>query len=83
MDLYSRSLLIDIIESKILREYSQYYPQSQYNNIYIKYLYRYLRDNTYSGEHNKLYSQLQELKNISSNLSIKEDTDKSNYVLKY
>lgn len=81
MDLYSRSLLIDIIESKILREYSQYYPQSQYNNIYIKYLYRYLRDNTYSGEHNKLYLQLQELKNISSNLSIKEDTDKSTYVL--
>jgi len=58
MELYSKSLLVDIIETKLLQEYSEYYPQGQYNNIFIQYLYRYLRDNTYSGEHSKLYTQL-------------------------
>ncbi len=81
MELYSKSLLVDIIETKLLQEYSEYYPQGQYNNIFIQYLYRYLRDNTYSGEHSKLYTQLVSLKQINSNLIVKESTDKRTYTL--
>ena len=81
MKMYERSLVTDIIETKILQEYSEYYPQSQYNNVFIQYLYRYLRDNTYTGEHNKLYLQLLSLKKLSSTLKVKESTDRRTYTI--
>lgn len=81
MVMYERSLLIDIIETKILDLYPEYYPQGQYNNMFITYLYKYLRDNTYTGKHDELYNELMSLKQINPNLSIKESTDKQTYTL--
>ena len=81
MKMYERSLLIDMIEAKILEQFPEYYPQSQYNGMFIKYLYQYIRDNTYSGKHDQLYRELLTLKQYSKTLDIKENTDKQTYVL--
>lgn len=81
MKMYERNILVDILETKILEEYSEYCPQGQYNNVFIQYLYKYLRENTYSGEHQKLYLQLLELKKLSPTLTVKESTDRRTYTL--
>lgn len=81
MKMYERSLLIDMIEAKILEQFPEYYPQSQYNGMFVKYLYQYIRDNTYSGKHDQLYRELLTLKQYSKTLDIKENTDKQTYVL--
>lgn len=81
MKMYEKGLIIDIIETKILQMYPEYFPQGQYNNVFISYLYKYLRDNTYSGEHNVLYNELLSLKKISPTLTIKESTDRRTYTL--
>lgn len=81
MKMYERSLLIDMIEAKILEQFPEYYPQSQYNGMFIKYLYQFIRNNTYSGKHDQLYRELLTLKQYSNTLEIKENTDKQTYVL--
>lgn len=84
MKLYERSLIINIIEAKLLDYFENYQPQGVYNNIFVSYLYKYIRENTYTGEHYKLYSQLSDLKltnDLFKNTMITEDTDKQTFVL--
>lgn len=75
------SLLLNIIETKLLEQYSDYCPQSEYNSTFVRYLYRYLKDNTYSGKHYGLLQDLLLLKDIQPTLTVKEKTDKSTYVI--
>lgn len=84
MKMYEQSFLVDIIEYKLLNFFDNYYPQGQYNNIFISYLYQYIRDNTYSGEHNELLKQLIDLKHTNqffNNVDIKEKVDRQTYSL--
>lgn len=79
--MYEKSIIVDIIEAKIIDTYPEYQPQGQYNNMFIKYLYRYLRDCTYAGIHSSLFTQLDALKSKYIGLTVKENTDKQTYVL--
>lgn len=84
MQLYEQNLLINILEAKILDTFNDYYPQGQYNNIFLTYLYKYIRKNTYSGEHYELLRQLIDLKrydNDFKNTIIKESTNKKTYTI--
>ena len=81
MKLYEKSVLVNLIETKILELYPEYYPQGQYNSMFIKYFYQYLRDNTYSGKHNQLLRQFLQLKDLSSSLTVKEDEDRRTYTI--
>lgn len=81
MKMYEKGLLIDILETKILEIYNEYYPQGQYNGIFVNYLYKYIRDNTYCGKHSDLLYELNQLKQYSDTLSIKENSDLHTYVL--
>lgn len=84
MKMYSKSFLINILEAKLLDTFEDYYPQGQYNNIFISYLYQYIRQNTWSGEHDQL---LRDLTNLTlkdeafANTSVREYTDRQTYVL--
>ena len=84
MEIYSKNLLINILEAKLLESFEEYSPQGQYNNKFIEYLYKYIRENTYSGEHDGLLRQLVELKlnnKLFENIKIKEHTDRQTYTL--
>lgn len=84
MKMYERSLIVNILEAKLLESYEDYYPQGQYNNVVINYLYRYIRDNTYTGEHYELAGELIKLKannELFKNIVIKEDTNKKKFTL--
>lgn len=84
MELYEKNLIINILEAKLLESFNEYCPQGQYNNKFIKYLYKYIRENTYSGEHDELLRQfvnLQLSNPLFSNTKIKENTDRKTYVL--
>ena len=84
MKLYSKSLLVNILEARLLDTFEDYYPQGQYNNIFISYLYQYIRQNTWSGEHDQL---LREFTNLTltdpsfADMTVKENTDRQTYVL--
>lgn len=82
MELYERSFFVNIIESKLLNEYSDYTPQGQYNNKFISCLYKYLKDNTYVGTHTQLYNELKKkLEPLSNTLIIEKETDKQTFTL--
>lgn len=84
IELYDKSLLVNIIENRLLDSFEDYCPQGQYNNKFIKYLYRYIRQNTYSGEHDELLRKLVDLQlnnDLFSNTKIREKTDRQTYVL--
>lgn len=84
MKLYSKSLLVNILEARLLDTFEDYYSQGQYNNIFISYLYQYIRQNTWSGEHDQL---LREFTNLTltdpsfADMTVKENTDRQTYVL--
>lgn len=82
MKLYEKNLIISIIEAKLLETFEEYTPQGMYNNTFIQYLYRYIRINTYSGEHNNLLQELIELRNTNplfKDVIIKEKEDKKTF----
>lgn len=82
--MYSRSLIINILDAKFLETFPEYCPQGQYNNTFIKYLYRYIRMNTYCGEHDELLRTLVNLQLTDSEFAdtnIKEDTNRQTYTL--
>lgn len=83
MKMYERNIMVNILESRILDSYEEYYPQGQYNNMFIKYLYKYIRDNTYSGEHDELLRDLIKLKSDSlfKNTKIEELVNSKTYVI--
>lgn len=84
MQMYERSLLINILEAKLLESFNEYYPQGIYNNTFIKYIYKYIRENTYTGEHDELLRELVDLQlhdSRFSNMIIKENTDRKSYIL--
>lgn len=81
MKLYEKSFLVDIIESKLLDTYPDYYPQGQCNNIFIEYLYKYIIDNSYSDTHISLHNKLLKLKEYSDTLSIVEDVNNKSFIL--
>lgn len=81
MKMYEKSLLVDMLETKILEKYNEYYPQGQYNGIFVNYLYKFIRDNTYCGKHNELLYELNQLKQYSDTLTIKENTDFCTYII--
>lgn len=70
------------METKLLESYPEYSPQNQYNNYFIKYLYNYLRDNTYAGRHSDLYRDLLELQQDKyKTVTVKENTDTQTFIL--
>lgn len=81
MKLYERSFFVNVIESKLLDEYSSYTPQNQYNNKFISCLYRYLKDNTYTGTHNELYKELKNLSQYSNTLQVNIAADKQTFTI--
>lgn len=84
MNLYDRNLMVNILEAKLLETFDDYYPQNYYNNRMINYLYRYIRLNTYTGEHDNLLRQFVDLKLSDEdfkNVKIKENTDRKTYTL--
>lgn len=84
MEIYSKNLIVNILEAKLLESFIEYNPQGQYNNKFIKYLYKYIRENTYAGEHDILLRQLTNLVNgnkLFKNTTVKEYTDRKTYVL--
>ena len=84
MKLYSKNLIVNILEARLLDTFEDYYPQGQYNNIFISYLYQYIRQNTWSGEHDQL---LRDFTNLIltdpdfANMTVKENTDRQTYTL--
>ena len=80
MRFYEKGMLINIIESRLIESYSEYSPQGQFNGIFVSYLYRFLRDNTYSGEHYNLRKELEDkLLPIEPNLIIDEEADNQTF----
>lgn len=57
MKLYDRNIIVNILEAKLLSTFEDYCPQGEYNNRFIQYLYKYIRLNTYTGEHDSLLRQ--------------------------
>lgn len=63
-------------------EFEDYTPQGVINNIFISYLYRYIRQNTYTGEHDNLLRQLVNLQLTNEKFKttrIREYTNKQTY----
>lgn len=84
MKLYSKNFLVNILEARLLDTFEDYYPQGQYNNLFISYLYQYIRQNTWSGEHDQLlrdFTQLTLIDPIFKNMSVREYTDRQTFVL--
>lgn len=84
MRLYEKNLMINILESRLLGTFDEYYPQNIYNNRMIQYLYKYMRLNTYTGEHDQLLREFVNLQLTDSefkSVDIKENTDRKTYVL--
>ena len=84
MELYERNLMTNIIEARLLESYEEYCPQGQYNNKVISYLYKYIRDNTYSGEHDELLRQFTSLKlnnALFKNTEFKELVNRKTYTI--
>lgn len=84
MKLYTRDFLIDILEAKLLEAFEEYNPQGQYNNRFIQYLYKYIRLNTYCGEHDDLlrkFVALQLGNPLFKKTDIREYTDRRTFVL--
>lgn len=79
MIMYEKSMIVDMIEAKLLEAYPEYYPQGQYNNFLIQYLYKYIKTNTYTGNHVSLYKDLLDLCKNYKNTFIQEDSDKQTY----
>lgn len=84
LELYKKDLIVNILEAKLLESYENYFPQGQYNNKFITYLYQYIRDNTYSGEHDQLLRQFTTLIDTNplfANTTVVESTDRQTYTL--
>ena len=85
MKLYDKNLIIYLLEARLLEAYDDYYPQGQYNNKFITYLYRYIRENTYVGEHDELLRQLIKMKSdnekLFKNTKIEEKSNRRTYVI--
>lgn len=84
MKLYSKNLIVNLLEARLLDAYEDYCLQGQYNNTFISYLYKYIRENTYTGEHDALLRQLVNLQlndDEFKEVRIKENTDRQTYTL--
>ena len=82
MMLYKKDFITYILESRLCDEFEDYTPQGVVNNAFINYLYKYIRQNTYTGEHDKLLQQLVDLQLTNSNFKdtrIKEYTNRQTY----
>lgn len=84
MKLYDRNLMVNILEAKLLESFDDYYPQNYFNNRMINYLYRYIRANTYTGEHDQLLRQFVNLQlhdNEFKTTDVRENTDRKTFTL--
>lgn len=75
MKLYERSIFVDIIETKLLQRFPEYYPQGQANSFFINYFYKYLSENVFSFWHYETYNQLLKLKEHQKDLEVQERID--------
>ena len=78
MKLYERSLIINILEAKILEAFEEYSPQGQYNGVFVSYLYKYIKNSIYSGNHNNFFSSLMNLKRNDSDFKTTKFEEKVN-----
>lgn len=84
MKLYDRNTIVNILEAKLLSTFEDYCPQGEYNNKFIQYLYKYIRLNTYTGEHDSLLRQFVSLQLNDPDFaktSVVESTDRKTYTL--
>lgn len=84
MKLYDRNIIVNILEAKLLSTFEDYCPQGEYNNKFIQYLYKYIRLNTYTGEHDSLLRQFVNLQLNDPDFaktSVVESTDRKTYTL--
>lgn len=82
MIISDKTMLFDAMEARLLDYFEDYNPQGYYNNKFVNYLYKYIRDNTYSGEHNDLLSDFNKLisyNELFKNTKVKEFTDRQTY----